>query len=253
MIGEQSLEVLLERVVSTIQEAFHPDWVAVLLPQGDSLAVAATAGHGLSSDELAQLRPLPGRREHLGTAPSPTATSKIALTARGRPVGLIALSGRVLIPTTVNCSVSTPTRPALAIERSQLRRQALRTELLEEVDHWRGALMGAVSHDLRTPLASVKAAVSTLRRSGTPLSPRGSGGPARTDRDPIGQSRPIGGQPFGHDRIESGALEVRRSPVVVADIVEEAGFERWPRASPPTGCGLRCPMTFHRSMWTPSS
>ena len=36
-------------------------------------------------------------------------------------------------------------------------------ELLEEVDRWRSALVGAVSHDLRTPLASIKAAVSTLR------------------------------------------------------------------------------------------
>ena len=53
---------------------------------------------------------------------------------------------------------------ALALERSQLRRQAMRSELLEEVDRWRDAMMGAVSHDLRTPLASIKTAVSTLPR-----------------------------------------------------------------------------------------
>ena len=57
---------------------------------------------------------------------------------------------------------------ALALERSQLREQALRSELLEEVDRWRGALMGAVSHDLRTPLATMKAAVSTLRQGPRP-------------------------------------------------------------------------------------
>ena len=60
---------------------------------------------------------------------------------------------------------------ALAIERSQLQ-QALRTELLEEVDRWRDAMMGAVSHDLRTPLASIKAAVTALRDRRPTCSPR---------------------------------------------------------------------------------
>ena len=58
---------------------------------------------------------------------------------------------------------------ALAVERAQLQDQAMRTRLLEEIDRWRGAMMGAVSHDLRTPLASVKAAVSSLRQDGTAL------------------------------------------------------------------------------------
>ena len=50
------------------------------------------------------------------------------------------------------------------MDRAQLREQALRARLLEEVDSWRSALMGAASHDLRTPLASIKTAVSSLRQ-----------------------------------------------------------------------------------------
>ena len=53
---------------------------------------------------------------------------------------------------------------ALAVDRAQLREQALRARLLEEIDRWRRALMGAASHDLRTPLASIKTAVSSLRQ-----------------------------------------------------------------------------------------
>ncbi len=52
---------------------------------------------------------------------------------------------------------------ALAIERAQLRDQALRANLLQEVDEWRAALVSSVAHDLRTPLASIKVAVSDLR------------------------------------------------------------------------------------------
>jgi two-component system, OmpR family, sensor histidine kinase KdpD len=51
---------------------------------------------------------------------------------------------------------------ALAVERAQLQAQAMRTEVLEEVDLLRRALLGSVSHDLRTPLATMKVASSTL-------------------------------------------------------------------------------------------
>ena len=65
---------------------------------------------------------------------------------------------------------------ALAVDRAQLSEQALRARLLEEIDRWRRALMGAASHDLRTPLASIKTAVSSMRQVDAQLEP---GGPGR--------------------------------------------------------------------------
>ena len=54
---------------------------------------------------------------------------------------------------------------AVAIERSQLGREAAEAEALAQVDAVRTALLRAVSHDLRTPLASIKAMVSGLLES----------------------------------------------------------------------------------------
>jgi two-component system, OmpR family, sensor histidine kinase KdpD len=54
---------------------------------------------------------------------------------------------------------------AAALERSRLRIQAGQAEALAEGNRMRTALLAAVSHDLRTPLASVKVAVSTLRQT----------------------------------------------------------------------------------------
>ena len=51
---------------------------------------------------------------------------------------------------------------AVAIERSRLARDAADAAMLAEVDVVRTALLRAVSHDLRTPLASIKAMVSGL-------------------------------------------------------------------------------------------
>ena len=93
----------------------------------------------------------------------------VALAASNRPVGLLVLEevrfarqDRALLGTFAN-------QAALAVERAQLQEQVLRSHLLEEVDRWRRAMMGAVSHDLRTPLASVKTAVSSLRQDGDGL------------------------------------------------------------------------------------
>jgi two-component system sensor histidine kinase KdpD len=53
---------------------------------------------------------------------------------------------------------------AAARERRRLRVAARRAQLLAEANELRSALLQAVSHDLRTPLASIKASVSSLRQ-----------------------------------------------------------------------------------------
>jgi two-component system sensor histidine kinase KdpD len=53
---------------------------------------------------------------------------------------------------------------AAALDRERLRTQAAQAEALAEGNRMRTALLAAVNHDLRTPLASIKASVSTLRQ-----------------------------------------------------------------------------------------
>lgn len=51
---------------------------------------------------------------------------------------------------------------ASVIERERLRRESLQVEVLQRTDALRAALLSSVSHDLRTPLSSIKAAASSL-------------------------------------------------------------------------------------------
>lgn len=51
---------------------------------------------------------------------------------------------------------------AAIIERVRLRRESLRVEVLQRTDALRAALLSSVSHDLRTPLSSIKASASSL-------------------------------------------------------------------------------------------
>ena len=48
------------------------------------------------------------------------------------------------------------------IERARLQRENLRIEILQRTDALRAALLSSVSHDLRTPLTSIKASASSL-------------------------------------------------------------------------------------------
>jgi two-component system sensor histidine kinase KdpD len=50
----------------------------------------------------------------------------------------------------------------LAMRREELRRAATETEIARQSDALKSALLDAVSHDLRTPLASIRAAAGTL-------------------------------------------------------------------------------------------
>jgi two-component system sensor histidine kinase KdpD len=54
---------------------------------------------------------------------------------------------------------------AAALDRERLRVQASQAEVLAAGNRMRTALLAAVSHDLRTPLAAVKASVSSLRQT----------------------------------------------------------------------------------------
>jgi two-component system sensor histidine kinase KdpD len=53
----------------------------------------------------------------------------------------------------------------LVVERERLRREATEAEVLRRTDQLRAALLNAVSHDLRTPLASIIASAGSLRQS----------------------------------------------------------------------------------------
>jgi two-component system sensor histidine kinase KdpD len=52
---------------------------------------------------------------------------------------------------------------ALALERAALADAEDRARLLEDSDRFKSSLLSSVSHDLRTPLATIKAAASSLR------------------------------------------------------------------------------------------
>jgi two-component system sensor histidine kinase KdpD len=222
LVQERSVEELLKTIVHTVGSVFEVPGVSVLVPEGGRLTIAASDGIALSELEIHQLNPQSGVPVSVGTAPgSPNMMRTIALSASGRPVGILALRGlpasdadRALLRTFAN-------HAALALERAQLREQAMRSELLEEVDRLRHALMGAVSHDLRTPLATMKVAASTLHDSALSLSDADMHelhGLIEVETDHLTR---LVTSLLDMTRFEAGVLEVQRCPKAVVDLVNE--------------------------------
>jgi two-component system sensor histidine kinase KdpD len=223
LVEDRSVEELLETIVQAVATVFDVPGVALLVPEADRLEIAASAGEALSRDELRRLDPHSGIPVSLGIGPGPPHEVRtVALTAAGRPVGILAMRGtpdseadRALLRTFAN-------HAALALERAQLREQALRSEVLEEVDRLRRALMGAVSHDLRTPLATMKVASSTLLNPASPLSDTDAHelhGLIDVETDRLTR---LVTNLLDMTRFDAGVLEVRRGPQSVRNLVDEA-------------------------------
>jgi two-component system sensor histidine kinase KdpD len=114
---------------------------------------------------------------------------------------------------------------AVALERAQLRERVLHAELLEEVDRLRRSLIGAVSHDLRTPLATIKVASSTFLDKSNVLSGEDADelhGLIDMQADRLTR---LVHSLLDMTRIQSGALEVRPRAWAVRDLVSEAVAE----------------------------
>jgi len=95
-----------------------------------------------------------------GTAPPDAVTVRV----QARP-GLALVISAQSRQVTARLLDGFAAQAAAALDRDRLRTQAAQAEALAEGNRMRTALLAAVSHDLRTPLASIKASVSTLRQT----------------------------------------------------------------------------------------
>ncbi|MDG9694379.1 sensor histidine kinase KdpD [Streptomyces sp. DH17] len=137
--GETSLETLLERV----RETFGMESAALLEREGDvePWTCAGRAGTGP-----------PVRRPEDADVDMPVGDHMA-----------LALTGRVLPAEDRRVLAAFAVQAAVVLDRRRLLEEADRARALAEGNRIRTALLAAVSHDLRTPLAGIKAAVTSLR------------------------------------------------------------------------------------------
>jgi K+-sensing histidine kinase KdpD len=109
---------------------------------------------------------------------------------------------------------------AMAEERERLTEDATRAQVLERVDEQRAALLRSVSHDLRTPLASIRAVASDLR-DGTAYDDETRAELLATVCDEAERLDRIVANLLSLSRIEAGALRPDRQAVALDELVAE--------------------------------
>lgn len=109
-----------------------------------------------------------------------------------------------------------------AVERQALEEEAKTAEAMVETDRLRTALLGAVSHDLRTPLATIKASVTSLLETGVEWPPEQALAFLVTIRDETERLNRLVGLLLDASRVQAGAVHVFFRDVTLDEVVTAA-------------------------------
>jgi two-component system sensor histidine kinase KdpD len=109
-----------------------------------------------------------------------------------------------------------------ARERARLGEQAAAASALGQANELRAALLQAVSHDLRTPLASIKAAVSSLRQPDIEWSDDDVAQFLASIEDEADRLNALVGNLLDMSRLQAGVLEPLVRPVHLEEVVPAA-------------------------------
>ena len=111
---------------------------------------------------------------------------------------------------------------ARTLEAQRLARRAAEAEQLAEVDRLRTAILAAVGHDLRTPLASIKAAASSLRAPDVEFSPEDRDELLATVEESADRLDDLVENLLAMSRLQAGVLSVQARPVAMDEVVARA-------------------------------
>ncbi|MET0738306.1 MAG: ATP-binding protein [Acidimicrobiales bacterium] len=221
--------------------------------RAEAEAMAALAGSLAEAEALpglvAHLRATFGmrnaalfRREHVpGTdgrwlveatagGPPPVEPRAADVTRDIGPDLVLTLSGRPLQAADEGVLSALAGQLATAVEARRLQAQAGRASELAAANDLRGALLQAVSHDLRTPLAGIKASISSLRQRGITWTPEQVAEFQRIIEEETDRLDNLVENLLDMSRLQSGAVRTQLGPVTIDGVVLTALAGLGPRA-----------------------
>jgi signal transduction histidine kinase len=158
-----------------------------------------------------------------GSVPEPAELAEPAEVRVGSGLAL-TVSGQIE-PITPRLLDGFAAQAAAALDRDRLRTQAAQAEALAEGNRMRTALLAAVSHDLRTPLASIKASVSTVRQPDVRLTPEDQQALLATIEQSADRLNGLIGNLLDMSRLAAGSLEPFLRPASIDEVAPLAHAE----------------------------
>jgi two-component system, OmpR family, sensor histidine kinase KdpD len=218
-------DAVLGAALRSLRDTFAIE-AAVLLP-GEAGAVAAVGSPPYPFDEreraVAQWSFDHGQAAGRGTTTLPGAGAfYVPLASSGRAFGVIGLpladTAQFRDPAPRRLLESLAGQTAAALERLALAERSRESEVEVEAERLRTALLSSLSHDMRTPLASIEGAASTLLQETEP------GPAARRDLAAtiVQESHRMGrlvANLLDMIRVEAGTLQVHKEWQLLSDVV----------------------------------
>ncbi|HUC64285.1 MAG TPA: sensor histidine kinase KdpD [Stellaceae bacterium] len=205
----------------------------VLLLPNDGVGIGVRAGYP-PEDELddADLAAAQWTWEHnraagRGADTLPGAKRLFLPLRTGRaPIGVLGIDrdepGPILTPDGRRLLEALADQAAVAIERIMLAEDIDRARVTAETERLRAALLTSVSHDLRTPLASIIGSLTSLRSYGESYDDKTRESLMATIQAEAERLNRFIGNLLDMTRLESGAIELKPEPVDLAEIVGTA-------------------------------
>jgi two-component system, OmpR family, sensor histidine kinase KdpD len=162
------------------------------------------------SGELAETLHVRHARIEVDSRRSPEPHERaLPLRARGDTVGTVFLDGEPDDEAARRVAPALGSLITVARERERLARRALEAETLRRSDALKTALLRAVSHDLRTPLTSIRASVEGLLSPALQLSPEDRAELLQTIEAEASRLERLVANLLDLSRLEAGAAEPR--------------------------------------------
>jgi two-component system sensor histidine kinase KdpD len=256
LVAHGSLDATLERATTTVRRLLGLGGCGIVVLDGprrprvaardgelpDDLPERALAALGAPSSAAAQQAPgAPDWSRPPGAAPADGAAAEIpadgvAAAAPGTlvtipmraadrpPVGVLAVvadgqGGGSLGAAEGRMLASFALQAALVVEQARSEEAWAKARALEATDRLRRALLNSVSHDLRTPLASVLASASSLLDPNVPLDEQERTQFLHTIEEEANRLARLVANLLDMSRIEAGAVDPRLAEVWLPDVV----------------------------------
>jgi len=211
--GQQGLSALLDRT----REAFGMDSVTLL-------ECAGPDGDASRGTQEGQNRSMSGSWHVVASSGEPAVATPEEADVEV-PVAdslSLALRGRSLPATDRRVLGAFASYAAAALDQQRLAAEAQAAKPIAAADRMRTALLAAVSHDLRTPLASAKAAVTSLRSQDVTWAAEDREELLATADESLDRLTHLVDNLLDMSRLQAGALSLFPRPVGLDEIVSQA-------------------------------
>ncbi len=203
--------------------------IVLLRPNGDLLETAAAwpPDTELGVAEIAAARWANTKKEAAGAGTGTLPNCRFQFRPLTSPHGVVGVCGYEVAGEPLDSNAERMfsaiiDQTATAIDRARLSSESAQQALRLESERYREALLSSISHDLRTPLATITGAVTSLRELGERMTPE--------SRDDLLQSIEEEGARLSRfvanlldmTRISAGTLRARRDWVDLGDVVRAA-------------------------------